>query len=138
MIIISHRGNINGPNPRLENSPFYIKNAINKGYDCEIDVWMINDELLLGHDFGKYRINIEFLKKYKNKLWIHCKNIEALVYLKNDYNCFYHKDDLYTLTSKGYIWGNINTPYNKNVIIVNLDKININFQNVLGFCSDYV
>ena len=28
MILISHRGNINGPNPEMENNPEYIQKAI--------------------------------------------------------------------------------------------------------------
>ena len=39
MILISHRGNLNGPKPDQENSPNYINNAISKGYNVEIDVW---------------------------------------------------------------------------------------------------
>ena len=37
MILISHRGNINGPNIDKENKPSYISAAIDKGYDCEVD-----------------------------------------------------------------------------------------------------
>ena len=37
MKLIAHRGNINGPCER-ENSPEYILETINLGYDCEIDV----------------------------------------------------------------------------------------------------
>ena len=39
MILISHRGNINGKKPDLENKPEYIQNAIKLGYNVEIDVW---------------------------------------------------------------------------------------------------
>ena len=130
MKLISHRGNINGPIPELENTINYIQQTIDKGYDCEIDIWKINNDLFLGHDYPSTIVSLEFLNLNSDKLWIHCKNIEALVYLNNFtniFNCFYHKDDLYTLTTKGYIWGNINTPYNKNVITVNLNKID-NYQ----------
>ena len=47
MKLISHRGNINGPNKTEENSPEHILNAINNGYDVEIDVWFIDDKWYL-------------------------------------------------------------------------------------------
>ena len=50
MILISHRGNIDGKKPHLENQPDYIDEAIALGYDVEIDVWLIDGVLFLGHD----------------------------------------------------------------------------------------
>ena len=38
MILIAHRGNIDGPNPEMENNPQYIDKAIDSGYNVEIDV----------------------------------------------------------------------------------------------------
>ena len=32
MILIAHRGNINGPNPERENTVSYIQEALDKGY----------------------------------------------------------------------------------------------------------
>ena len=48
MILISHRGNTNGPNPEMENRPDYINAAANEGYDVEVDVWLINSTWMLG------------------------------------------------------------------------------------------
>ena len=42
MILISHRGNITGKQPELENDPNYIRAALDENYDVEIDVWHIN------------------------------------------------------------------------------------------------
>ena len=39
MKLISHRGNLEGRKPELENNPEYIDEALSKGYDVEIDVW---------------------------------------------------------------------------------------------------
>ena len=39
MILISHRGNINGKFKSWENEPTYIDKAISEGYDVEVDVW---------------------------------------------------------------------------------------------------
>ena len=33
MHLIAHRGNISGPNPKRENTPEYIEEAIEKGFD---------------------------------------------------------------------------------------------------------
>ena len=38
MILISHRGNIDGKNEVWENHPKYIIEALEAGYDFEIDV----------------------------------------------------------------------------------------------------
>ena len=80
MKIISHRGNLNGPYPKKENSPEYIKIALKKGFDVEIDVWLIDKKIWLGHDAPTYKTNIKFLKN--KKLWCHAKNYDAFLFLK--------------------------------------------------------
>jgi len=50
-MLISHRGNIDGKT-LLENQPSYIDDAIDLGYDVEIDIWYIGDKLYLGHDLA--------------------------------------------------------------------------------------
>jgi hypothetical protein len=62
MILISHRGNINGKNDVRENSMFYIMEALTMGFDVEIDVWYINNEWFLGHDKPQYQINIDVFR----------------------------------------------------------------------------
>ncbi len=47
MILISHRGNINGKNEIRENSIFYIMEALSMGFDVEIDVWNVDKFNLL-------------------------------------------------------------------------------------------
>ena len=56
MILIAHRGNINGPNENLENDPKYIVQAVDKGFDVEVDIWYTSDGLFLGHDNPQYKI----------------------------------------------------------------------------------
>ena len=103
MKIISHRGNISGPHPELENSPEYIQKALTQGYDVELDVWCINNVWMLGHDEPVYSIDLSFLKN--KKLWCHAKNLNALkLMLSEKIHCFWHEEDDYTLTSEGYIW----------------------------------
>jgi hypothetical protein len=73
MILISHRGNISGPNPERENQPEYIAEALNKGFDVEIDVWFTEGKFMLGHDEPQYEFPFELIDQAFPKLWIHCK-----------------------------------------------------------------
>ena len=103
MIFISHRGNMTGINPKRENEPLYIVEALEKGFDVEIDVWYKKGQFYLGHDEPQYKVKREFLQN--RKLWCHAKNIEALnKMLKEDIHCFWHQEDDVTLTSKGFMW----------------------------------
>ena len=75
MLLIAHRGNTFGPNPEKENSPDYIMDAIDRGYDVEIDVWVREDRFLLGHDEGLYSVEIGFLSN--ERFWCQfdeCRN----------------------------------------------------------------
>lgn len=47
-IFIAHRGNTTGPDPKRENSPDYILEALGEGYDVEIDLRVYNGECWLG------------------------------------------------------------------------------------------
>ena len=103
MKFISHRGNIDGPNPEWENDPSRIEDVLNKGYDVEIDVWKIGSKLFLGHDGPQFPIDYRFIKN--ESLLCHAKNLEALEYMlkMDDVHCFWHQEDHYTITSNGYI-----------------------------------
>ncbi len=144
MILISHRGNTNGSIIERENTQEYILEALSKGYDCEIDLWVIDNILYLGHDKPMYIISNDFIINNKKKLWIHCKNVLALQYLINtDINYFYHDKDNYTITSKNIIWGNINSEIIDNMICVMPEKYTnyVNKSKLLkcrGICSDYI
>lgn len=141
MILISHRGNLTGPNSCLENSPQAIIKATECGYDCEIDVWKKDDNFYLGHDVPIYKIEKDFLRN--KMLWIHCKNFEALTDLISDEtiisNVFFHNNDSYTITSKGIIWAYPLMKVDDNCIIVmkHYDDESKSLQ-VKGICSDYV
>lgn len=61
--------------------------------------------------------------------------------IENDIHCFWHQEDDYTLTSKGYIWTYPNRPICSRSIIVCKtleDTLNYSKTNVHGICSDYV
>ena len=141
MIYIAHRGNVNGPNPREENKPEYLLNAINLGYYIEADLWHIDNKLFLGHDEAQYEIDINFLLKISKKLFCHCKNIGALRYiLENELEieCFFHDGDDCVLTSRNRIWtfpGKELTPLS---VCVMPERVNQLPKNCYGVCSDYV
>jgi hypothetical protein len=101
MLIIAHRGNVEGSKPDKENRPEYIMKAINMGFDVEIDVWEKDNKLFLGHDEPLYNIGREFLNQ--NRLWIHCKNIEVIEkLLPYSLNIFCHNKDSFTITTHEY------------------------------------
>jgi hypothetical protein len=134
---------MNGPNPSNENSPNYIKSAIDKGYDCEIDFWFIKEELFLGHDKPMYKIEEKFLFDLSSKLWIHCKNLGALEFVTRAdgfLNGFWHQQDSYTLTTKGFIWTYPNQPTTYKSILVHLNYYDPQFAKnpIAGVCSDFM
>ena len=88
-LLISHRGNTNGSDIDKENSPTTIAQTINNGFDCEVDLRVVENKLFLGHDLPQFQIELSFLNEFKDKLWIHCKNFEALNYMKKKSSCKY-------------------------------------------------
>ena len=138
MILISHRGNTNGPNPEKENHPDYITKALSEGYDVEVDVWYVNGEFYLGHDKPQYKTNKIFLSN--NHLWVHCKNIEALNQFRFDssINYFWHENDTVALTSQKYIWAYPGKQPIKNSIAVMPELYLDDVNQCTGICSDYI
>ena len=141
MILISHRGNINGKFESYENEPNYIDLALSKGYDVEIDVWYVDGLLYLGHDKPQYGINFKWIQDRFDKLWVHCKNIESVVFFKEceyDINYFWHQEDALTLTSQKHIWVYPGKQPIKNSIAVMPEIHNEDTSNCFGVCSDYI
>lgn len=118
---IAHRGNLNGPNPELENKPEYLKKAIDEYFSTEADIWYTDGDFYLGHDEPTYRVPYGWLHEHKNDLYLHCKNPEALQYLAKEFNCFWQQGDDYSLTSKREIWVNIGKNPIKGSILVDLE-----------------
>jgi hypothetical protein len=141
MILISHRGNINGKNESKENEPNYIDLAIHKGFDIEIDVWYINDKLYLGHDKPEYSVDFRWFQDRITKLWIHCKNIDSLIFFREcqyEFNYFWHETDTVTLTSLNHIWAYPGKqPIEKSIAV--MPEINNDYiTKCIGICSDYI
>jgi len=140
---ISHRGNLDGKNTELENQPSYIYEAINKGFEVEVDVWFVDGKFKLGHDKPHYDFPFELLKNHYKNLWLHCKNLDAVVafsQFNNDnlVNYFWHQKDDITLTSKGYIWAFPGKQPIKNSIAVLPEIYNDDISSAYGICSDII
>ena len=142
MIKIAHRGNIYGSNPDLENNPEYVLNAIELGYEVEIDVWIVNGEFFLGHDEPLYFVDPFFIMDVADSAWFHCKNLEALyIFAKNFKFCnfFWHQEDDYTLTSQGILWTYPGKSASKLSVLVDIDLTSgVDYDKIYGICSDYV
>lgn len=145
MKLISHRGNIRGLNPNRENAPSYIDSAIGLNYEVEIDLRLIQNELWLGHDGPEYKVELTWLSKRKDFLWIHCKNPEAATFLAkqtDSFQYFCHTHDPFVLTSTGHLWiHDLNLELDRNTIIPLLDKSDIDKysgKRVYGICTDFV
>jgi hypothetical protein len=141
MILISHRGNINGKIESWENEPTYIDLAISKGFDVEVDVWYIKDMLWLGHDKPDYGVNFRWFRDRINKLWVHCKNVESVVYFKNcgyNINFFWHETDTLTLTSLNYLWVYPGKQPINGGISVMPELYNDDVSLSIGICSDFI
>lgn len=155
MRYVSHRGNLKGPNPTEENSPTYIKQALSKRFDVEIDLWVFEGVYYLGHDDPQYKINATFLLDFSNDLWIHCKNLEALSSIyrlnkldhRNQLHYFWHEKDRYSMTSHDWVISypgkDAFTPYGVCMLPENhksIEEIPVYLlqQGFTAVCSDYI
>lgn len=144
MKFISHRGNVSGPNKERENKVDYIQEAFNEGFDVEIDLWHFDGNLYLGHDFPETICSINFLIENRESLWIHAKNLKALNFLRGNHeflNYFWHQNDDFTLTSRGFIWTFPSKQLTENSICVLPELYNDSFKyysSSYGICSDYI
>jgi len=140
MILISHRGNIAGKQPGLENMPAYINDTILKGYDVEIDAWVVDGTYYLGHDNPTYDISQNWLNERADKIWIHCKNIEAVerFTMIGGFNYFWHEEDKMTLTSKNYIWAYPGIDIKGSIAVLPEMHNEEKMKNRIGICSDYI
>lgn len=139
MKIISHRGNLNGPD-QFENHPLQISKAIEQGFDVEVDIWGKDGDIWAGHDRPTYYLSKEFIFSIIPNAWFHCKNLEAIFLCKDliyDINFFWHESDKYTITSKGYIWAYPGMPLNDFSINVLPEISGYTENNCFGICTDY-
>ena len=110
MKLIAHRGNLKGKNPKYENHPDYILDAVWAGFDVEIDVWNVKGQWLLGHDAPNN------------------KNIHS----------FWHQNDDFALTSQGYIWTFPGKKLHKNSVAVKPEQFDFkDIEICYAVCSDF-
>lgn len=141
---ILHRGNTHGPNS-VENNPTELLKLLKHNYEIEIDLWYNNSKLYLGHDKSEYEIDELFLEHIG--LWIHCKDNKTFEYMNNykkHLHYFYHTNEDYILTSKGYIWCYIGKEALYNSVVVMPEKCikiykwkELEEKNCI-ICSDYL
>ena len=137
MYLISHRGNIDGIKKDNENKPEYINKALESGFEVEVDVRFDDNKFFLGHDYNQYEIDKKFL--LNKKLWCHAKTREALIALqKIKTHYFWHQEDDYTITSKGFIWTYPGKKLLPQSICVLPESANYKKVDCLGICSDFI
>ncbi len=108
MLIIAHRGLVNGADAVLENDPRQIQQLLDADWHVEIDVRYQNNTWYLGHDVPTHAVDVPFL--IQPHLWIHVKDssaASAIIQLHTQHehvNYFWHESDARTLTSQGYWW----------------------------------
>lgn len=143
-LVISHRGNLSGPNPNYENSPRYLEDAINVGFDVECDVHNLGDDnsWYLGHDRLDFKIDFGFFEKHRSKLWCHCKDMYSLYYLSEaGINCFAHNTDSFVLSYTGFIitYPDASLGLSDRSIAMLPEKVKNwkGLESVFGLCTDY-
>jgi hypothetical protein len=138
--LISHRGNLTGPDISAENVPEQIDIVLKEGYDVEVDIFLQKQKYYLGHNEPQYLIDIQWLVKRKNKIWLHCKNIYALEsFLGTNFNYFWHQQDDFTLTSKNFIWTYPNKLLTgKSICVLPEQGFKGDINNCAGVCTDFI
>jgi hypothetical protein len=146
MILISHRGNTDRINRDLENTKDYIDQAIDKGFEVEIDIWLIDNQLFLGHDKPERKVEFEWLQDRSEKLWIHTKNSDALEFFishcEYNFKFFWHTVEPFIITSNGKIWAheyaNVKDPSTCIIPPLSLEQIeNTENRNWYAVCTDF-
>ena len=142
MKLISHRGNLNGPNTEMENNPKYVEEAILRGYDVEIDVRVKDGKLYLGHDEPQYPLDIDWLEINRLIIWIHCRDIEIMSKFieidprGNEAHFFWHDNNKISLTNKGYMWCSPGEIVPGGIVYQPIETDNID--GFYGVCSDNI
>ena len=108
---ICHRGNLRGSNTQLENNFGVLIQREIQGHYVEIDLWLHENTLWLGHDKPEHKVSFDWVAASNRRL-LHAKDGPTFAYLMResgtrglDLHIFYHTDEDYVLTSKGLILG---------------------------------
>jgi hypothetical protein len=143
---ISHRGNLEGKIGSNENTTHYVNQAMEKGYDVEIDVRFKDNTLYMGHDEPDEEIIPDWLLKNADRLWIHCKDLDSMIFiskspiLHNQLNYFGHSQDPFVLTSKGFLFCLPSDNLDSNCVLVMPEHFNFTLKpsnNAYAVLTDY-
>ena len=140
---ILHRGLKDGPDKALENKEELLWDRIQEGWDVEMDCWLKEDGVWLGHDEPTTLLQNAALLSC-SKAWIHCKNLAMLQYMteqKPGSPFFSHDVDQAVLTSNGYIWCYPGFQAGIQSIVVMPERVPdmvVDYLKVGGVCSDFM
>ena len=138
MKIISHRGNLNGP--QKEDNVISQLEKVAETMLVEVDVWSLGLKWYLGHDGPEREVSYDFIAN--PNFILHAKNLKALYSLSvTELHYFWHQEDDFTLTSKNFIWTYPKkevTPLSINVCQTLEEVEKYKTKNIWGICTDYV
>lgn len=141
MLILSHRGNVAGPDPEKENNPNWIdslkKSRPFNGVEVDVRVGT-GGFLYLGHDKPQYVVPELFLED--PFIWCHAKDKESLERLSRNpkIHCFWHEEDNFALTSRGFIWAHPKATWMAaGTVLVHLLPYEGEPKGLRGVCTDY-
>ena len=163
MEIISHRGNLDGPDPARENTTEAITGAMALGYPVEFDLRYHDGKFWLGHDEPQYPFEYNKLteaygtaENQFGTLYAHCKTVETLQRILEvpdimedlflwDIVPFYHDVDECILLNNGLVWVHPRALFNaqaatKYSIFVHPELVDLsgNTKNeIYGVCTDF-
>lgn len=140
MILIAHRGNYCGRNILRENTLSYLQEALDAGYNVEIDVRWIDGEWRLGHDAPTEIFPYQFMED--SRVWVHAKTFNTYLELYNNpkVHTFWHDEDEFVFTSKNIKWASAGVITMDGIMVMpeyvkhTWDYITLNPP--LGVCSD--
>jgi hypothetical protein len=123
----------------LANKDVYSGNWINDKREGEGKMTWTDGKVYLGHDKPQYEVSDEWLGEIIDKLWVHCKNVESLNWIRNtSLHYFWHEQDTLTLTSKNHMWVYPGKQPIIGSIAVMPEIHNDDISNCLGVCSDFI
>ena len=147
MKLIAHRGNLTGPDTTTENTWASIRKCDRLGIDVEIDFWVKENRLHIGHDEHRTEeIAMYQLRDLSVNVYAHCKNLDALQYMSSNrlgnVIPFSHDSDDFIALSNGEIWAHprylANIKVKTYVIAMVWGKpIAKEFEGFYAVCTDY-
>lgn len=141
-ILIAHRGNTVGPDPKNENRPEYLNEALQAGFHVEVDIWYVDGEWWLGHDEPTHLFE-PLCAGDAERVWFHAKNRQAFETLDQlGHMVFAHDKDPYVPVMNVGAGNRVRWCYpgvaaGKNGIQVHRLGDEVQWD-AYGICSDYV